>query len=287
MPTSIITLTTDFGVGGWFAGAMKGVVLGISPGATLIDISHSVPPQDIAHGAFVLGNAYRQFPPGTVHVAVVDPGVGTARRPILLASPAGHFVAPDNGLLTYVLLDYGVDLRAGAESRDFLTPLVADVPEGCSAYVLTKQEYWCHPVSDTFHGRDIFAPVAASLSLGVPPREFGEPVQQVAVLNVRPPVRGQGIIEGYVIFVDPFGNLISNVPLSLLGAEDVLVEIGGAEIDGLSRTFADSDGLLALAGSHGYLEIAERNGNAARRLDIGISAKLRIVLSATGPPENS
>jgi S-adenosylmethionine hydrolase len=287
MPTSFITLTTDFGVGGWFAGAMKGVVLGISPGATLIDISHSVPPQDIAHGAFVLGNAYRHFPSASVHVAVVDPGVGTARQPILLVTPAGHFVAPDNGLLTYVLLDYGVDLRARAESRDFLAPLVADVPEGCSAYVLTNQEYWHHPVSDTFHGRDIFAPAAANLSMGVPPREFGEPIQQVAVLNVRPSARGQGIIEGHVIFVDPFGNLVSNVPSSFLDGEDVLVEIGGAVIAGLSRTFADSDGLLALTGSHGYLEIAERNGNAARRLDIGIGGELRIVLSPSGPPENS
>jgi S-adenosylmethionine hydrolase len=287
MPTSIITLTTDFGVGGWFAGAMKGVVLGISPGATLIDISHSVPPQDIAHGAFVLGNAYRQFPRGSVHVAVVDPGVGTARQPILLVTPAGHFVAPDNGLLTYVLLDHGVDYRAGADSPDFAAPLVADVPEGCSAYVLTKQEYWRHPVSDTFHGRDIFAPVAANLSLGVPPREFGEPVHRVAVLNVFPPVHGGGSIEGHVIFVDPFGNLVSNVPSSFLDGGDVLVEIGGAVIAGLSRTFADSDGLLALTGSHGYLEIAERNGNAARRLEIGIGGEIRIVLSATGPPKNS
>ena len=287
MPTPIITLTTDFGAGGWFTGAMKGVVLGINPDVTLIDISHSVPPQDIAHGAFALGAAYRHFPPGSVHVAVVGPGVGTSRRPLLLVTSKGYFVAPDNGLLTYVLLDHGLDLRAGADSTDFLAPLVVEPPEGCSAYGLTKQEYWRHPVSDTFHGRDIFAPIAAHLSLGMSPRELGEPVQQMTVLNVRPPVHDQRTLGGFVIFVDPFGNLVSNIPSPLLGGDNVRVEVGNAVIHGLSRTFADSDGMLALAGSHGYLEIAERNGNAARRLNLGVGSELRIVRSVTGPAKRS
>jgi len=287
MPSSIISLTTDFGASGWFTGAMKGVVLGINPGVTLIDITHSVPPQNIAHGAFVLGTTYRHFPPGSVHVAVVDPGVGTSRHPLLLVTPTGHFVAPDNGLLTYVLLDHGVELRASADGPDFLAPLVVQVPEGCSAYALTKQEYWRHPVSDTFHGRDIFAPVAAHLSLGMSPRELGEPVKQVVVLNVHPPVHDQETIEGRIIFVDPFGNLVSNISSSLLRGEDLRVEIGDTLISGLSRTFAEADGLLALVGSHGYLEIAERNGNAARLLNLGVGGKLRLVLSVTGPPKNA
>ena len=284
MSSAIVTLTSDFGAGDAYVGAMKGVLLGISPDVTLVDISHDVPPQDIGHGAFVLGSAYRYFPPETIHVAVVDPGVGTGRRALLLVTPSGRFLAPDNGLLTYVLADErrrpASDNVTGSADSDFMEPLPVPVPGGCSAYSLTNQEYWRHPVSRTFHGRDIFAAVAGHLSRGVPPQELGEEVDSVLALYVPAPVARDGVVEGWILFVDHFGNLVSNIRSADLPGSEVQVEIGGVPIAGLSRTFADSEGLLALVGSRDYLEIAEANGSAAERLGVGVGARVRVVLPA-------
>jgi S-adenosylmethionine hydrolase len=281
MSPPIISLTTDFGTAGGYVGAMKGVILAIDPDIALVDISHDVPPQDIAHGAFVLGSAYRYFTAGTVHVAVVDPGVGTSRRPVLVVTPAGRFLAPDNGLLTYVLADHqgpGSLTGAGASGQgEFMQPVAMPVPEGCSAYVLTRSAYWRHPVSDTFHGRDVFAPVAAHLSRGVPPHRMGDPVEELVCLDLLRPETHGGMVEGQIIFVDHFGNLVSNIRSSHLSGGGVEVEVGGTVVSGLSRTYAETEGVAALVGSHGYLEVAERNGNAADRLGVGVGGRVRVV----------
>ena len=287
MSSPIVTLTTDFGDGG-YVGAMKGVVLAISPDTVLVDISHDVPPQDIAHGAFVLGSAYRYFAPSTVHVGVVDPGVGTSRRALLVITPAGRFLAPDNGLLTYVLADHQCvepsQCAVVSEGKRFMAPLMSPVPEGCSAYALCRPEYWRHPVSDTFHGRDILAPVAAHLSRGVPPGQLGDAVGEVVCFSVPPPVRESSVLIGRIIFIDRFGNVVSNIRSSHLACTGVEVEIGGRVIKGLSHSYAKGEALVALIGSHGYLEVAERNGSAASRLKVGVGANVRLTPTVRHAP---
>ena len=277
----IVTLTTDFGLEDGYVGAMKGAVLSVNPRAVIVDVTHHVPPQDIARGAFVLDSAYRYFPGDTVHVAVVDPGVGTQRRALVVDTPEGRFLAPDNGLLTYVLTSR---LQPGAlhssptsQPGKLFEPVIGPLPEGCRAYTLTRPEYWRHPVSDTFHGRDIFAPVAAHLSLRVAPTELGEPIQEVVYLRVPLPKRTGSGLEGRIMLIDRFGNLATNIPSSWLTESDVEVIVGNARIQGLSRTFADSQGLLALIGSHGHLEVALSGGSAADRLSARVGDTVTVL----------
>ena len=280
MSSATITLTTDFGTSDGYVGTMKGVALRINPDVALVDISHDIPPQDVAHGAFVLGTAYRYFHPDAVHVGVVDPGVGTSRRALLMVTPVGRFIVPDNGLLTYVLADQhhrsasGPD--TGTPAGKFMAPSIMPVPEGCAAYALTKAEYWLHPVSDTFHARDIFAPAAAHLSRGVAPGKMGESVEELVCLNVTSPASQRGIVEGRIVFIDHFGNLVSNIRSARLRGGSVQVEIGGTLIEEMSSSYAEGEGLRALVGSHGYLEIAERNGSAAARLGAGVGSVVRV-----------
>lgn len=287
----IFTLTTDFGLEDGYVGAMKGAALSVNPRAVIVDVTHHVPPQDIARGAFVLDSACRYFPRDTVHVAVVDPGVGTPRRALVVETPEGRFLAPDNGLLTYVLSSH---LPAGAEHSapksqqgKLFEPVIGPLPEGCCAYALTRPEYWRHPVSDTFHGRDIFAPAAAHLSLGVAPTELGEPVQEAVYLRVPLPKRTGSGLEGRIMFIDRFGNLATNIPSSWLTESNVEVIVGDARIQGLSRTFADAQGLVALKGSHGYLEIALNGGSAADRLSARVEDTVAVAtVSVSGPPND-
>ncbi|MDD5082950.1 MAG: SAM-dependent chlorinase/fluorinase, partial [Dehalococcoidales bacterium] len=171
---AIITLTTDFGLNDAYVAAMKGVILGINPEAQIIDICHTIPPQDIRQAAFVLSTAYQSFPDKTIHVIVVDPGVGTKRQATILRTPSADFVAPDNGVLSYV-----AQSPTGRPSLDEAGQMV--LPPGMEAVAITKSHFWREPVSPTFHGRDILAPVAARLSLGSPPSDFGEPVTSVIV----------------------------------------------------------------------------------------------------------
>ena len=264
MTSPIVVFTTDFGLSDAYAGVMKGVALGINPNLRLIDLTHQILPQNVAQGSFLLGINHLFFPDDTIHVAVVDPGVGTDRRPVLLTTPCGTFVSPDNGLLSGVVDRY---LEAVPES----TGPVA-LPSELSAVHLTNPAYWRHPVSHTFHGRDIFTPVAAHLSLGVAPRDMGEPIDHLYYLPLPQPVSQGNAITGQVIYQDVYGNLVTNIPAdNLPDVELVDVRIKGRSIVGLSRTFNDSrhvgeDGLIALAGSHGYLEVALPNGSAADSL---------------------
>ena len=264
MTSPIVVFTTDFGLSDAYAGVMKGVALGINPNLRLIDLTHQILPQNVAQGSFLLGINHLFFPDDTIHVAVVDPGVGTDRRPVLLSTPCGTFVSPDNGLLSGVVDRY---LESVPES----TGPVA-LPSELSAVHLTNPDYWRHPVSHTFHGRDIFTPVAAHLSLGVAPRDMGEPIDHLYYLPLPQPVSQGDAITGQVIYQDVYGNLVTNIPAdNLPDVELVDVRIKGRSIVGLSRTFNDSrhvgeDGLIALAGSHGYLEVALPNGSAADSL---------------------
>ena len=266
-PPRPIVLTTDFGLADSYVGVMKGVILTINPAALIVDLTHQVQPQNLAQAAFVLKTGYALFPPGSIHVAVVDPGVGTARKAVLLTCPSGAFVAPDNGILSGVLGRYVPAQPAGMDT--------VPVPAQCAAYELVNPHYQLQPVSNTFHGRDIFAPAAAHLSLGVPPSGFGPPVSELVWLPTPEPVQTGGRITGQVIYADHFGNLVTNIPQELLpDASWISVAFKSHRMDGLHRTFHDNPEHppgtpLALIGSNGYLEIAVPNGSAAALLNAG------------------
>lgn len=270
MARRIITLLTDFGNADGYAAVMKGVILSLNPDAVIVDVTHEVRPQAIAQAAFLLGAAYLYFPPDAIHVVVVDPGVGTARRPLLLTTPRGCFVAPDNGVLSYVLRDgFGGGLPDAGSGA---VPL----PEGFRAFVLDKPEYWLHAVSRTFHGRDVFAPAAAHLSNGVAPESLGSEARGVACLPLVSPRWERGALRGEVVHVDRFGNLITSIPSSMLPEREAVVEVKGRRIEGLSASYAEREGLLAIAGSHGYLEIAFKNGSAARELRVELGEAVAV-----------
>ena len=255
---SVVTLCTDFGTADGYVAAMKGVILAIAPDATLVDISHGVTRQSIAEGAFVLHSAFRYFPRGTVHLVVIDPGVGGGRRGVAVHAQGHYFVAPDNGVLTYVL--------QGAESVE--------------AVVLTESAYWRTEVSHTFHGRDVFAPVAAHLAIGVPLSSLGQPVADLVRLDLPTPSVGKdGSIAGRVIYVDHFGNLVTDIPATmLLRRENLCINVGQVTLRGLVTTYS-SVGVgnpLALVGSHGNLEIAVREGSATETLGVVIGEQVLV-----------
>ncbi len=270
MSSPLLVFTTDFGLADAYAGVMKGVALTINPDLRLIDLTHQVLPQNIVQGSFILGINHQFFPKDTIHVAVVDPGVGTDRRPVLLSTPWGRFVSPDNGLLSGVVAGYLKSPPAVAGA--------VNLPPELTAVHLTNPQYWRRPVSNTFHGRDIFTPVAAHLSQGVPAADMGEAIDSLFYLPMLQHVEQHGKISGQVVYRDVYGNLVTNIPADALPACDaVMVRIKDQNIEGLSRSFnssednnADSHGgpkLIALVGSHGYLEVAVPNGSAAALLE--------------------
>ncbi len=268
-----IVLTTDFGSDDPDVGIMKGVILGINPQATVIDLTHQIAAGDLRRAAFTLAISYQYFPPGAIHVAVVDPGVGTQRRALLVLTPKVRFLAPDNGILSQVLE------RCGWPPPT--TTGRCPTPPGCFAYEINNPGYWLHPVSNTFHGRDIFAPVAAHLSRGVAPQYLGTPVPDLAWLPGLQPVPQGDAILGQVLHADHFGNLIANISAQdLAGVTVRQVQIKGRRIPRLSGAYHDGDGppggLVALIGSHGYLEIALPDGSAAALLGAGAGEVVRV-----------
>lgn len=267
----IITLLTDFGENDSYVGAMKGVLLSIAPDARLVDISHQVNPQDVQQAAGILSAVYKYFPPRTVHLIVVDPGVGTDRRPIAVQTALGSFVAPDNGVLTHILRTV----------------------DRWQAVALENPDYWLADPSLTFHGRDIFSPVAAHLASGVPLKKLGPALDDPITIKVPPLTRIQGGIKGEVVRIDHFGNVMTNIEaLSWLDAstiefappddrlaldEPLRFEASRARItfswrtlDGIKRTYGEVNAgdTLALVGSSGELEISVNQGNAADKLAI-------------------
>ncbi|MFP3974925.1 MAG: SAM hydrolase/SAM-dependent halogenase family protein [Chloroflexota bacterium] len=246
----VITLTTDFGTRDPYVPAMKGVILNINPDVTIVDISHDIEPQNTYEAAYILDRARRYFPDGTTHIVVVDPGVGTGRNALAVKVGRAFFIAPDNGVLTYV------------------------VEKPFEAVSITNPQFWNHPVSSTFHGRDIFAPVAAHLSLRIPISEFGEPVTSLLTLpRTKPCSEADGSLVGHVIHIDRFGNAITDISRDDI-PENPVIHIKNHSIEGLSSSYAEGNELLALIGSDGKLEIAVKNGNAAESLNLRLGDEI-------------
>jgi S-adenosylmethionine hydrolase len=248
----IITLLTDFGLKDPYVASMKGVILSINPHCTLVDITHQINSHDIKEGAFILGQAYSNFPKGTIHLSVVDPGVGSARKPILIVTKNYFFVGPDNGLFTIALRRERVK----------------------HAVILTSQKFFLSEISSTFHGRDIFAPVAAYLSMGVKPESFGPSIKSWHEIPYPDPAMKQGRLTGEIVHVDAFGNLISNIDrkslLQFSKGRSLVAKIGKRTIRSLTKGYWEGrkDELMALVGSGGFLEISVREGNAQKALKI-------------------
>ena len=261
MPDPILTLTTDFGLSDHYVGVMKGVILGICPRARIVDISHDVTPFEIAEGAFTVAQAYRYFPKKTVHVVVVDPGVGTARRPILMEAAGQYFVGPDNGVLSMVYSREKHRIRA-----------------------IANEEYYLKPVSQTFHGRDVFAPAAAHLAAGVAPAQMGKIVADYLRPSFEKPSQsGKRTWVGRILKIDRFGNLITNFHVGEfpdLERKNVEMAIGPTHVSVMARNYAECGPgeLFLIFGSSGYLEVSTSQGSAAKAIgcQTGAPAELKI-----------
>jgi S-adenosylmethionine hydrolase len=273
----VITLTTDFGYDDPYVAAVKGAILNINPQATLVDVSHTIRPQDILQAAFILNGAYRYFPKQTIHVAIVDPGVGSERRGVILKAPSAIFVAPDNGILSYIIDDlFSIDGSSVTQETHGLTEIV--FKKGLEAAAITDPRFWRHPVSPTFHGRDIFAPVAAGLSLGISPYEFGEKINSLHVIPiVKPSLDPDGNVVAQVLHIDRFGNLITNIRSNSLPGKNITIEVGGRRVQGMSDYYAQGEGIMAVAGSSGYLEISLRDGSACDFLGVEVGDEVKAI----------
>ncbi len=261
---SIITITTDFGIKNEFVAVMKGVILGISPAVHIVDVTHAVAPQNILEGAFALWRAASFFSDQTIHLFVVDPGVGTSRRAIAARIGSQYFVGPDNGLLTPIIESAE---QAGSE-MEFIH--------------LQNSKYFLPVVSRTFHGRDIFSPVAAHIANGVALAELGMPISDPVRLALPTPIKTESGWTAHITVVDVFGNLTLDLPSSALqNRPAVLFRLHQAEISGVVDSYGQrSPGdLVAVVDSEGFIEIAEVNGNAAKRLNVNVGDMVEVILS--------
>ena len=259
---TVISLTTDFGIRNGFVGVMKGVIYGIAPDVKIVDISHTIAPQDIHEGAFALWRAAPFFPRGTVHVFVVDPGVGTRRRPIAARLGGQFYVGPDNGLLTPLLED-------AERNKQTIELIHTDNPK-----------YWLPKVSRTFHGRDIFSPVSAHLAAGTPLDELGTPINDPIRMELTRPEKTDKGWTAHVTVVDIFGNLTTDLPVSSLqGRTEILFRLRGAEVNGIAESYGhkQSGELVAVVDSEEYIEIAVVNGNAAQKLGAKVGDEVEVI----------
>jgi len=264
----IVTLTTDFGINDHFVGTMKGVILNIAPQAEIVDICHAVQAFDVLDGALAIAQSYAYFPTGTIHVVVVDPGVGSARRPILVSTEKEYFVAPDNGVLSLVY------------SRE----------ERIRVRHITGEHYFLQPVSNTFHARDLFAPVAGWLAKGVDSGKFGEEISDYVRLNApKPKAVNEKTLRGVVLKVDHFGNLVTNftpndVPaLFTPNPPSFKIVVGKCEITEMHSNYAEGtpNEIFGILGSMGYLEIASNRAPAAQLVGSGKGSEVTVVLEGT------
>jgi hypothetical protein len=259
----IITLLTDFGLKDPYVASMKGVILSINPQCTLVDITHQVSPYDIKEGAFILAQAYSTFPKGTIHLSVVDPGVGSPRKPILFVTKNYFFIGPDNGLFTFAL------------KREKLKKVIA----------LGKMEFFLPEVSPTFHGRDLFAPVAAHLSFGIAPESFGRVIKSWNEISFPEPVLRQEKLIGEVAHIDTFGNLVCNIDyknlLKFSKSRPLVIKIGKRTMRGLKKGYWEGkkDEPMALIGSGGFLEISIKEGNAQKVLKMKKGDRVQVQIS--------
>jgi S-adenosylmethionine hydrolase len=261
---TVITLLTDFGSKNGFTGVLKGVIWKIAPQAQIADITHEITPQNIMEGAIALWRAASFFPAGTIHVAVVDPGVGTSRRPIAACIGDQYFVGPDNGLFT-----------PSMEQAERLGHQV-------KVYRLDKPQYWLPDVSKTFHGRDIFSPVAAHLAAGTPIDQMGSLIDDPVRLVMPQPVRTDTGWHGQIVLIDVFGNIATNLAGELVKtAEKVAMRIAGRTVDGLVHSYGEREpgDVVALIDSEGYLEVAEVNGNCAHTLQVAVGDSVELLIS--------
>jgi S-adenosyl-L-methionine hydrolase (adenosine-forming) len=259
----IITLTTDYGTSDHLVGVLKGVILSINPEVNIIDITHRVLAHDVLDGALTIGQAYKFFPPKTIHLVVVDPGVGTPRRPVLVAGDQHYFVAPDNGVLSSVY----------------------DQSEALYVWNITSEHYFRNPVSNTFHGRDIFAPVAAWLSKSWQSSSFGDPITDFVRFALPKPKTVGNVVKGAVLRVDHFGNLITNitaedVPALVAADGKFTIRLGNGQVSKVVQTFAQGaqGEIVGIIGSSGFLEISVNKGNAARTLAAARGAEVTVEL---------
>jgi S-adenosylmethionine hydrolase len=272
----VITLTTDFGSADAYVAVIKGVILTVNPGANIIDITHSIEPQNIAQAAFILNFAYRYFPKHSIHMAIVDPGVGSERRGIIFKTPSAIFVAPDNGILSHVINELSLNEDLSSQHPQDLEEV--ELRRGVEAVAITDPRFWRYPVSPTFHARDIFAPVAAGLSLGISPYEFGEKITSLyAFPSPKPSLDAQDNLVGHILYIDHFGNLITDTRSTDLPGGDVIVEVAGQRIQGITHYYEQGEGLMAIVGSSGYLEISLRDGSAADFLGMAVGDEIKIV----------
>ncbi len=264
----IITLTTDFGYQDYYVSALKAVILRICPEVRLVDISHDLPPQDIMAGAWVLKNTAFLYPPETIHLAVIDPGVGGERRPVLVKAGGHYFVGPDNGLFSLVV----------ESEKDKGEYRVVE---------LTNSGYWREDVSSTFHGRDIFAPVAAHLCNGVDMSNLGRELSELTTYRWAKPISDDEGIQGWIVHIDRYGNLVTNIPESIIAKHEIKsglkIYVGNTILKNISHTFSEvSDGEpVAMIGSSGMLEIAINKGNAEQMLGIEKGAPVSLVIQKT------
>lgn len=261
----VVTLLTDFGLRDPYVGIMKAVIVARAPQARLIDLTHEIEPQNIRQGAFALASAVGYCPNGTVHLAVVDPGVGTERAAVVVQTHRGRYVAPDNGLLTLALR--------------------VDPPVG--AWRLTREQFFLPQVSATFHGRDVFAPVAAHLANGCAPQDMGEEMDPASLVTFRvdPPVVSGGEARGAVLYVDRFGNLITNVRMSDVAGVVAGVRVGEATAPLVGAYQAVEPGAyLAVWGSSGYLEVSRNMGSASGSLGVGEGQRVDVLLAEGSVP---
>jgi hypothetical protein len=255
----VITLTTDFGTADHFVGTMKGVILSIAPRVRIVDITHEIAPYEIGEASFVLAQAWRYFPKGTIHVVVVDPGVGGARRPILAAAEGHHFIAPDNGALTMIYDAAPAKVRVISNAK-----------------LMGKQ------VSRTFHGRDVFAPAAAHLARGVPAARFGKLIEDYARWSLAKPVRlSHNVWTGSILKVDRFGNLITNLHIDEfpdVKTRPLELRVGVERVRRLALTYAETEigEVCVIIGSSGYLEVAANQDSAAKKLGSGAGAPVEL-----------
>ena len=263
MRNPIITLLTDFGLKDPYVASMKGVILSINPQCTLVDITHQVSPYDIKEGAFILAQAYSTFPKGTIHLSVVDPGVGSPRKPILFVTKNYFFIGPDNGLFTFAL------------KREKLKKVIA----------LGKMEFFLPEVSPTFHGRDLFAPVAAHLSFGIAPESFGRVIKSWNEISFPEPVLRQEKLIGEVVHIDTFGNLVCNIDyknlLKFSKSRPFVIKIGKRTMRGLKKGYWEgkTNEPIALFGSGGFLEISIKEGNAQKVLKMKKGDRVQVQIS--------
>ena len=264
MPAPICFLS-DFGLKDGYVGVVKGVVSSIEPALQVIDLSHAVPPGDVRAGAFILMTSLSYFPEGTVFLAVVDPGVGTERAGVAVKAGVYHFVGPDNGVLSWALRQLDTEQQLVEQAGTLR------LPAGMSVVQLAESRFWRPTLSATFHGRDIFGPVAAHLAAGVPLGELGPSIQSMRAIPFPMPLNSGRELRGEVIHVDHFGNLITNLRPAHV-PPDAVIRLGGRSVAGLSPHYQQADQLIALVGSSGLIEVAAPNGSAATLLGLDVGA---------------